>query len=115
MEYKEARFAGCEEYPSEIAAKIDLTGYYYFQICEDEDFIESEPHTRDYIEIMATCGNVLIKNVKILPAYYPMVELAYESIITWHGFAGRGDEIGANLKGMQDAWGAGEGDAFPNG
>jgi hypothetical protein len=107
MEYTTASFDGCDEYPSAIADKIELLGEYYFQVCEDEEFIESQPHTKDYIDIMSTCGNVLIQSVKILPNYYPMVEFAYEATLTYHGYGDRLDEVGANIDGMLDDWIAG--------
>ncbi len=102
MEFTTASFDGFDEYPIDIANKIEFLGEYYFQICEDENFVESEPHTQDYFEIMSTCGNVLIQAVKILPRYYPMVEIAYEATLTYYGFADQ--LVGANLEGVLDEW-----------
>lgn len=104
MEYTTATFDGCDEYPQAIANKIELLGEYYFQVCEDDEFIESQPHTRDYLEIMSNCGNVLIKNVKILPAYYPMVDFAYEATLNYHGFPADESLVGANIDGLLDEW-----------
>ena len=107
MEPTHATFDGSEFYPPAIADKIELLGEYYFQVCEDEEFIESQPHTKDYIDVMSTCGNVLIQAVRIMPPYYPMVEFAYDATLTYHGYVDMEEQIGANIDGMLDEWVAG--------
>jgi len=100
MEATHATFDGSEFYPPAIADKIELLGEYYFQIAEDEAFIESQPHTKDYIDTMRDCGNVLIQAIRIMSPMYPMVEFAYDATLDYHGFTA--EEVGANWEGMLD-------------
>ena len=99
MEPTHATFDDNHYYPSAIADKIELLGEYYFQICEDDEFIANHEHTKDYIDTMRDCGNVLIKAIQIRPPMYPMVEFAYEATLEYHGFTE--EQVGANWEGMR--------------